>query len=490
MKKVICSQCKSEINADDVICMHCGCPNLPQDEIDKTNEIDDIKRMSTKETDEEIKDEKIEETKSEEKNDDVNEEKDEKNDNNEKDEIEEEKEENTETEKEKVEEEKPKKTRKRRTTKKELEENKAEIIDIDRTIELQREVKKIAEILKKESESTNTEDLEEDSLDEVLEDAPKIDLSDEVETKEEKIEETKDTEKETEEDKDIKEESNEEKEPVNEEIKEEIVESKDNQKIANIKDDEEEYDERIESKEEEKTIDTKKELEEEKTEKPEDKEETKDNKDTKEESNEEKEPVKEEIKEEIKEDKPLELKKEIPLEDIIKTEDNKSSIEEKPNNKEEHASLFMEENFLLKASPSELIEEASQLLIKSDSKDEVINELINKYKVNQDLATNYVDIALKMIKTKIDKMTILEPQTNESEKKDESVYIEAAKLFSKETKDLEKIARMLVNQYSELDNDTAIVLADKATRTNKGKIAIILGICLFILLIILIFKFI
>ena len=489
MKTVKCSQCKHEINAEDVICMYCGSPNLVKEQKEEEIEQDFQNIKNERHANEEIEEEKeaTEEVKEEEEPE-INE---------------------TETLAEPAIEEKPKRTRKtttkktttakkpRKTTKKkeektDIEENNELKVEIPLEEILDRQSKHIEEELNKEHHDFDEDEdviLQDDiSLDEIMNDKSEAEeVEDEKETTEElEIEDNEETSKETKSDSEdvVKEKPEEEsikEESSNEEEKEEVV-SETNEGNADV---ESEKDEEL----------------------PE------------ENANEEEEPKETEAEEE----KEVELKKEIPLEDIIgeSVEKKETPNEEKP--KEEVKEEIKEEKPEIKEYKPDRIEdtsviklnntmdiasifdEASDLLMSYGNADEVVRLIETKYDLDHAKALSYVEVATKMAKNKAEKEELVEsgiiekeeePEVKEEPKEDvnpDSItsimsklenYHNYTKAAMKKSKDPEEVAKLIMNEFSELDHDSAIELISQVKKDFIYKMAIIIGAALSLLIII------
>ena len=517
MKTILCSQCKNEINADDVICMHCGCPNYAkrekEDEIE--NDMQDIKRVRhTKKdpiTGEEVLDtEEVEDTTPEE-------------------EIElpeeslPEDEEETPIEEEEAKEEeveeKPKRVRKtttKKTTKKttttrkrrtKKEEESEEDVDVDRPIELKAEVEKISKIIKKESMGKPVKLKDETPIDDIINGEEKEDNDDEikemlVETPVSLEEEKEELEKSEEIEEDIDEIPIPKELPLDddEEEEEEIPE-------VETKEEEQEPEEEIieESKEEEKEEEPlvpeetkEEELEEEPIAPEEPKEEEKEieeapKEEVVEEEKEEAKPEEEKEPEEEKQDeekKPAELKEELSMDEIINdSPEEKKRIEEaKALEDNEKHSVIMEEKVVKTFySPSNIIEATSELILKYETKEEVIRNMMNDFHLDRGQAENYFELAIKTVKTKLEKISFYDYDSDKSGEVQlaDMKYVNYVNSSLKKTRDVEELAKLLMKEYTELDFDTALVIADQVKKKFNIKIGIIACIVILVILIVL-----
>ena len=504
MKTVKCSQCKHEINAEDVICMYCGSPNLVKEAKEEEIEKDFENIKNERHANEEVVEEEITDEAKEEMDALIE------------PEVEEtETKDETESEEEPVKEEKPKRTRKtttkkkttttrkpRKTTKKKEEESDVED-DTELKVEipleeiLDRQSKHIEEELNKEHHDFDDEDVElqEDmSLDEIMNDKPK---KEEIEPEEEETSEETPTQEE------IPQEPEEET-PVEEEAE---AESKEEDVKEEKEPEEEEKPSEDSEPEEKEDISEEKE---ETTEEPEPSEEPVDEK----ESEEKEETTEEEIPEEKKE---VELKEEIPLEDIIgepiekkevKEETKEEPKEDKPEIKEykpdkiEDTSVIKLNNTMDIAT---IFDEASDLLMSYGNRDEVVRLIETKYDLDHAKALSYVDVATKMAKNKQEKEELQEsgiiekeeePEVKEEPKEDvnpDSItsimsklenYHNYTKAAMKKSKDPEEVAKLIMNEFSELDHDSAIELISQVKKDFIYKMAIIIGAALSLLIII------
>ena len=467
MKTVICSQCKNEINAEDVICMYCGCPNIEKEAKEEAieNDMKDIKRVRhTKKDpvtneeflDEEIKEEnEIELPEEEISNLEENPEKD----------IS-----NLEENPEEQEEEKPKRGRKKSTTTKtkkattttrkrrvKKEETEDEEIKEDKPIELKAEVEKIAEIIKKESMEKPVALKEEMDIDDIINNEKEENNDDNDDVEEMLVETPKSLVEENEEMESDEEELPDEEEtvPEVEESKEETAEEKEEVVPETPEEEKEETVPEVEEPKEEETA---------------------------------------EEKEETSEEKPVELKEEIPMDEIINegTSGNKDEPkkEETASNSDENHSVIMEEKVVKTFySPANIIEETSELILKYETKEEVIRNMMDSFNLPRPQAENYFELAIKTVKTKLDKMSIWGDNVVEEVQLADVKYVNYVNQSLRKTRDVEELAKELVKEYTELDLDTALVIADQVKKKFMIKIGIIGCIVILILLILLLIIF-
>lgn len=369
MKTVICSQCKSEISADDIICMNCGCPNY-NSESTETSTLPEKKVRKPR-----VKKEKVS-TEEEVVNTDI-------------------------AEEEQII--KPLKL----------------ILDDEEEQELINKDNEENDAIE-EKEDTSSEDepelKEENSLDGLLDET----TNEEIEPKED-MKESKESTKENknEEDDDSTEETHDEEEENIELDKEESQDKKD---------EEETIEEEPELKEENSIDDL---LDEKEEELPIEDETTNEEDNSLEENQiEEEEP---ELKEENSIDdlldkkeegsnledinKGISLKKETPIEDLVGS--NSIIVENiRENDTNEEKTTEQEEFF---KTPAEIIEETSDLILTLNDKEEIIDELKNKHHLDDENAKNYIELAIRMAKTKLDKMKLEHPENMEIEEREKLI---------------------------------------------------------------------
>ena len=104
-------------------------------------------------------------------------------------------------------------------------------------------------------------------------------------------------------------------------------------------------------------------------------------------------------------------------------------------------------------------------------------------------AENYFELAIKTVKTKLDKMSIWGDNVVEEVQLADVKYVNYVNQSLRKTRDVEELAKELVKEYTELDLDTALVIADQVKKKFMIKIGIIGCIVILILLILLLIIF-